>query len=100
MLLPNPSPPPPQKKKQFLQYLKLSGKISTVTKLAQNDRERDPSTSTSHLRPSRPRAASRRRMPALATHISAPNLLCAPTTSFSTYYVPESKLNRDIEVFH
>jgi hypothetical protein len=51
-------------------------------------------TSTSHLRPS-----SRRRMPALATHISAPNLLFAPTTSISTYYPLESKLHYNIEVF-
>ena len=53
-------------------------------------------TSTSHLRPSEP---SRRRMPALATHISAPNLLCAPTTSISTNLQSGGTLNRYIEGF-
>lgn len=38
-------------------------------------------------------------MPALATHISAPNLLFAPTTSISTDLRFGSKLHRNIEVF-
>ena len=67
--------------------------------LSQNTRKteylrRGISTCTSHLRPS-----SRRRMPALATHISAPNLLFAPTTSISTNLLSRGRQNRDIQVF-
>lgn len=76
----------------FLQQITLRDKIPSSAKMRKANCTRG--TSTSHLRPSRP---SRRRMPALATHISAPNLLFAPTTSISTDLRSGSKLHSRFE---
>ena len=61
----------------LLQQIILCDTTSSPAKHVQNELEQRQL----HLRPSRP---SRRRMPALAIHISAPNLLLAPTTSIPT----------------
>ena len=76
----------------FPQQITRCDKISSSATMRKANCRRG--TSTSHLRPSRP---SRRRMPALATHISAPNLLFAPTTSISTDLRSGSKLHRPFE---
>jgi hypothetical protein len=79
--------------------LSLCIKLCPSAEKLQTNLSRSTSTSHSVLQPQSP-APSRSRMPALATHISAPNLRYTPTTSISTSCASRGKLRGGIQVFN